>query len=74
VSQNYKNDDLEYVLRSNQTNKTFVENITKKTIHNTLQDVNKQNNVDEGLINNNDFILMMQKNLKFLNEKNVDNK
>jgi len=39
MSQNYKNDDLEYVLRNNQTNKTFVENITKKPIHNTLQDV-----------------------------------
>jgi len=61
VSQNYKNDDLEYVLRNNQTNKTFVENITKKTIHNQLQDVNKQNKVDEGLINNNDSILTMQK-------------
>jgi hypothetical protein len=61
MSQNYKNDDLEYVLRNNQTNKTFVENITKKPIHNTLQDVNKQNNVEEGLINYNDFILMMQK-------------
>jgi hypothetical protein len=56
MSQNYKNDDLEYVLRNNQTKKTFVENITKKPIYNTLQDVNKQNNVEEGLINYNDFI------------------
>ncbi len=29
VSQNYKNDDLQYVVINNQTNKTILENITK---------------------------------------------
>lgn len=58
MSQNYKNDDLGYMWRRNQIKKRIAENIPKIYIHNGLQVVDEQNNV------NNKYIMKYKKDIE----------